>query len=77
MTTDRVTVTVRLTPNMNERLENLCEHLGTNRNSYLVNAIGKAISKDELSFMVQQNSLEMFSELGGLITGLKDMEPKQ
>lgn len=72
MSADRVTITVRLTPNMNDRLEALCEHLGTNRNSYLVNAIGKAISKDEMSFMVQQNSTEMFSQLSTFINAIQD-----
>lgn len=71
MSTDRVTITVRITPNMNERLENLCDHLGTNRNSYLVNAIGKAVSQDEMHFKIQSGSEDMFKQIQALMVGLE------
>lgn len=55
----KYTRTIRLTTDVNDRLIALCEHLGTNPNSYLVNEIGKAISRDELAFKAQKNTNAM------------------
>lgn len=71
MSANRVTVTTRLTPDMNQRLERLCYHLGTNRNSYLVNAIGKAVSQDEMHYKIQTGSDDMFKQLQSVIAGLE------
>lgn len=72
MASEKHTITIRLTPNALSRLDSLCDHLGTNRNSYLVNAIGKAISRDEMSFMVQQNSSDMFSKLSQMMSDITE-----
>ena len=61
--------TVKLESDINDRLLSLCAHLGVNPNSYLVNKIGEAISKDEVSYIAsrnvsnQQNELAKFIEL--------------
>lgn len=61
--------TVKLEGDINDRLLALCAHLGVNPNSYLVNKIGEAISKDEVSYIAsrnvvnQQNELSKFFEL--------------
>lgn len=61
--------TVKLESDINDRLLSLCAHLGVNPNSYLVNKIGEAISKDEVSYIAsrnvanQQNELAKFLEL--------------
>lgn len=47
--------TVKLESGINDRLLSLCDHLGVNPNSYLVNKIGEAISKDEVSYMASRN----------------------
>lgn len=64
---------VRLTTSINTRLINLCEHLGVTPNSYLVQAIGKAITQDEMHFKVGQSGdsvIEMMnilkSEMGNV-----------
>lgn len=72
MASEKHTITIRLAPNVLSRLDSLCDHLGTNRNSYLVNAIGKAISHDEMSFMVQQNSADMFSKLSQMMGNISE-----
>ena len=62
---DKIGRTVRLEPNVNERLIALCDHLGVNVNAYLVGEIGKAISRDEVSFRVadhSESSKEMLNE---------------
>lgn len=63
----RVGRTIRLTSAMNDRLVALCDHLGTNPNAYLVNEIGKAISRDEVHFKVAQQSEDMFTGLADLM----------
>jgi|TARA_B100001059_G_C17795493_1_gene562795 hypothetical protein len=61
--------TVKLESDINDRLLSLCEHLGVNPNSYLINKIGEAISKDEVSYIAsrhvanQNNELAKFFEL--------------
>lgn len=61
--------TVNLESSVNDRLISLCAHLGVNPNSYLLNKIGEAISKDEVSYIAsrnvtnQQNDLSKFIEL--------------
>jgi hypothetical protein len=47
---------VRLTTSINTRLINLCEHLGVTPNAYLVQAIGKAITQDEMHFKIGQTN---------------------
>lgn len=62
----RIGRTIRLTPEVNDRLIVLCEHLGTNPNAYLVSEIGKAISRDELSFRVGRQTADFLDFLKGL-----------
>lgn len=64
--------TVRLTPEVNQRLLDLCAHLGINPNAYLVGEIGKAIARDELSFNAKQQTDEMFSNLRALVSEVQD-----
>jgi hypothetical protein len=61
MSVDAVKVgrTVRLSPEINQRLVELCAHLGVNPNAYLVGEIGKAVSRDEISFRASRNSDDM------------------
>lgn len=64
---NRVSRSVRLTPEVNERLLALCGHLGVNPNAYLVAEIGKAISRDEVAFKAAQMQREtMLSVLSSL-----------
>lgn len=48
--------TVNLDPDLNDRLISLCSHLGVNPNSYLLNEIGKAVSRDEVSFFASRHA---------------------
>jgi hypothetical protein len=59
----RIGRTVRLTQDINQRLIDLCDHLGTNPNAYLVNEIGKSIARDEVTFLVKRSQGEMFDNL--------------
>lgn len=59
----RIGRTVRLTVDVNQRLLDLCDHLGTNPNAYLVTEIGKAIARDELAFRAQRAQSEMMAQL--------------
>lgn len=55
--------TVKLESDINDRLLSLCEHLGVNPNSYLVNKIGEAISKDEVSYIASRHVSNQNKEL--------------
>lgn len=67
MERDKITRTVRLTPEVNQRLVELCEHLGTNPNAYLISEIGKAVSRDEIAFRAQKNQAEIFAALAHMM----------
>lgn len=53
---DKVSRSLKLEADINDRLVAVCKHLGVNPNAYLVNEIGKAVSRDELAFVVANNS---------------------
>lgn len=55
--------TVKLESDINDRLLSLCAHLGVNPNSYLVNKIGEAISRDEVSYIASRNATNQQTEL--------------
>ena len=48
----------------------VCRHLGVNPNAYLINEIGKAISRDEVAFVVANNSKNSMNDMVGLLQGL-------
>ena len=47
---EKKTRTVRLTYDMNARLEAVCDHLGTNVNAFLITKIGEIVSTSEITF---------------------------
>lgn len=59
MTKKKHSRTINITWDMHERLVALCEHLGTNPNSYIVNEIGKCVSRDELIFQTLKKPTDM------------------
>lgn len=59
--------TVKLEHDMNERLIELCEHLGVNPNAYLLNEIGKSISRDEVAYKATQHASNMGSIIQDMI----------
>lgn len=72
MSTGKHTRSVRLTQDVNDRLQALCDHLGVNVNAYLIGEIGKAVSRDEMVFKAQQNQAEMFASLSTMIEDQKE-----
>lgn len=73
MSTDKITRTVRLTPEIDARLRALAEHLGTNVNAYLISEIGKAVSRDELAFLASKNNSNLYSQMLPMLEGLNAM----
>lgn len=59
--------TVRLTPDVNERLLKLCGHLGVNPNAYMVSEIGKAVARDEVSYRATSRSDAMFDGIAEMM----------
>lgn len=66
--TGKIGRTVRLSSDINQRLLDLCDHLGVNPNAYLVGEIGKAVARDELSFRAQKQNADLFRQLGQMIS---------
>ena len=56
--TPKVNKSIKITADLNNRLNALCEHLGVNPNAYLLNEVGKAISRDEVAFMATKAAAE-------------------
>jgi predicted DNA-binding protein len=74
MSTEKHARTIRLTPDIYDRLNALCDHLGVTPNAYIIQAIGKAISQDEMAFKIQQNQNDMFAKLALMMDEAKDKE---
>jgi predicted DNA-binding protein len=74
MSTEKHARTIRLTPDIYDRLNALCDHLGVTPNAYIIQAIGKAISQDEMAFKIQQNQSDMFAKLALMMDEAKDKE---
>jgi len=70
MSTEKHARTIRLTPDIYDRLNALCDHLGVTPNAYIIQAIGKAISQDEMAFKVQQNQADAFGNIQKLFDSL-------
>lgn len=68
MATDKHARTIRLDIDVHSRLVALCKHLGVTPNSYILSAVGKAVSTDELVFKTQEKQAEMFDKLELLMT---------
>jgi predicted DNA-binding protein len=58
--------TVRLTPDVDNRLQALCSYLGVNPNAYMIAEIGKAVARDEVSYSATMKSNAIFEEMGAL-----------
>ena len=72
MSNEKHARTIRLTPDVYERLNALCDHLGVTPNAYIIQAIGKSISQDEMTFKLQKNQNEMFEKLALMFDEAKD-----
>lgn len=60
---EKVARSLKLEAHLNDRLVALCAHLGVNPNAYLLNEVGKAVSRDELAFVVANNSKDSMNEM--------------
>lgn len=58
--------TIRLTSDMNQRLLDLCSHIGTNPNAYMVTEIGKCVARDEVSLYAKTRTRELFDVMADL-----------
>ena len=54
---------IRLTTDMVERLNAVCDHLGVTPNAYINLAIGKAVSHDEITYKAQQNQADTMGQM--------------
>lgn len=51
-----VVKTIRLTQDIVDRLNVLCDHLGVTPGAYIVGEVGKAISRDEVALCAKQTT---------------------
>jgi hypothetical protein len=70
---EKIGRTVKLNKSMNDRLVALCEHIGVNVNSYLLNEIGKSVSRDELAYLASKNVTKSNSAVSNMNDGLVEI----
>lgn len=70
---EKVSRSLKLDVQLNDRLVKLCEHLGVNPNAYLLNEVGKAISRDELAFVVANNSKNAMTDMMAFLASMSDL----
>lgn len=66
--------TIRLTPEVNERLMALCEHLGVSVNAYMTTEIGKAIARDELTYHLRRQTNDMADLIQSMVISMADVQ---
>lgn len=71
---EKVARSLKLEAHLNDRLVALCAHLGVNPNAYLLNEVGKAVSRDELAFVVANNSKDSMNEMIQFLQTMTDSE---
>jgi hypothetical protein len=67
---------MRLTHDINQKLEEVCEAFGTNVNAYLVSEIGKAVVRDYQTINIQSNSDKAFEAISALFAGISSENEK-
>lgn len=75
MATEKKARSISLDVTVEAKLVALCTHLGVNPHAYLLNEIGKCVTRDYLAFQVaadNQKSLnDLFAKLGDSAEGMK------
>lgn len=61
---------LRLDADVNRKLEAVCKAHGTNANSYIINELGKSITRDYVAIGVQSGGDETFAALKSLMEAL-------
>ena len=74
---DKVARSLKLEANLNDRLVALCAHLGVNPNAYLLNEVGKAVSRDEIALVATNNSKDMLSSFMSAFEEIASLEQKE
>lgn len=74
---DKVSRSMKLEADVNDRLIKLCAHLGVNPNAYLLNEVGKAISRDEVALVATNNSKDMLSSMMGAFQDISSLLPQE
>ena len=69
---EKVARSLKLEPNLNDRIVALCAHLGVNVNAYVLNEIGKAVSRDEVAFLLVNNQKDTLKEMMDMFKNLSD-----
>lgn len=66
--------TIRFTPELNDRLVALAEHLGVSVNAYMSTELGKAIARDELTYHLRRQTNDMAELLQSMVASMADVQ---
>jgi uncharacterized phage infection (PIP) family protein YhgE len=61
---------MRLSAEINRKLEAVCLAIGTNANSYLLNEVGKSVIRDYQAINMQTSSEKAFESINALFAAL-------
>ena len=73
---EKVARSLKLEPNLNDRIVALCAHLGVNVNAYVLNEIGKAVSRDEVAYLLVNNQKDSLKEMMEVLSQIGEQESK-
>jgi hypothetical protein len=73
----KISRSLKLEADINDRLMALCEHLGVNPNAYLLNEVGKAISRDEIALVAGNSTKDMMSGVMSMFGELAALEQNE
>ncbi|MBM7457297.1 putative DNA-binding protein [Oceanisphaera litoralis] len=71
---DKITRTVRLDVEVDERLQVVCKRLGVTLNSFLIGAIGEAIVRHESQMRIESGVMDVIRDAIGSMVAAADPE---
>lgn len=74
---ERKSRAVRLTADVDARLQAVCEHLGTNPNAYLLLAVGRAVAQDEVVINAKKSNAGLYEQIGEVFRTLAEEGPTE
>jgi predicted transcriptional regulator len=60
---EKITRSIRLSPDITERLQAVSAHLGVNVNAYIVAEIGRAVARDEVTLRAETDRGVLFKQV--------------
>jgi len=74
---EKIARTIRLDPEVDERLQAVCKRLGVTMNSFLISAVGECIVKHEAQMRIESGVVDVMREAISAMLSAASVSPEQ